>query len=90
MHRQEAAVQQASPASAGVSREELQAVLGAALQAMQEQVKLARRCTYGKLTAPLTVKLLELALMWSEFHTLHGSIHLSAAQCLLLQPASWR
>ncbi len=44
-HLQEAAVQQASPASAGVSREELQAVLQAALQAMQEQVKLARRCT---------------------------------------------
>lgn len=38
-------MQQASPASAGVSREELQAVLQAGLQAMQEQVKLARRCT---------------------------------------------
>ena len=43
VHLQEAAVQPASPAPAGVSREELQAVLGAALQAMQEQVKLALR-----------------------------------------------
>ena len=45
MQIQEAAAQQGSPASAGgVSREELQAVLDAALQAMQRQVKLARHC----------------------------------------------
>ena len=64
MQMQEAAAQQASPASAGgVSLKELQAVLDAALQAMQKQVKLARRCTSdGKLTAPHPSKLLELAL----------------------------